>query len=258
MIVVSYGVGTDSTAMLCEAHTRGIRPDLIVWSDTGSEHPRTYAYISTVQEWLKSVGFPPLTITRWIRKRGENAGRFISIHEQCEERNELPSIAYGHAGCSGKWKRQPLDKLIDTHPDVVAALQAGESVERWVGYNVEEQHRLSRLLEREDADQWLAPLAGWDVDRQDARQIIKCAGLPLPGKSACWMCPASKPAEVLRLKAEHPDLFARALAIEAGADLDTIKGLGRSFSWAELDRQGQMFAVELADLDDDMPCACST
>ena len=255
MIVISYGVGTDSTALLIEAHRRGIRPDLIVWSDTGSEHPRTYAYLDTIRAWLASVGWPDLTVTRWIRRGGE----FIAIHEQCEARSELPSIAYGHAGCSGKWKRQPLDKLIDSHPDVIAALEEGRSVERWVGYNADEEHRLGRLLERCDGYTWRAPLAEWDIDRPDARQIIVCAGLPLPGKSACWMCPASKPAEVLALKRDHPELYARALQIEANADLTTIKGLGRSFRWADLERQGQMFPVDLADLEgDDLPCACSS
>ena len=34
MIALSYGGGTDSTALLLAAHARGIRPDLIVFADT--------------------------------------------------------------------------------------------------------------------------------------------------------------------------------------------------------------------------------
>jgi len=257
VIVVSYGAGTDSTALLPEAHRRGIRPDLIVWADTGSEHPRTVGYIEVMQRWLKSVGWPAITVTRWIRKDG----RFTPLHEQCEARRELPSAAYGFAGCSGKWKRYPLDKLIDNHPAVRAALAAGEVVERWVGYNADEAHRLHRLQAKEDAYTWRAPLVEWDIDRKDARRIIQCAGLPLPGKSACWICPHSKPAEVRLLQKEHPDLHARALAIEANAELDVIKGLGRRWRWADLARQSSLFPDEpLADLtyDDDLPCSCST
>ncbi len=43
LLVVSYGVGLDSTAMLVEMHNRGMRPDLILFSDTGGEKPETYA-----------------------------------------------------------------------------------------------------------------------------------------------------------------------------------------------------------------------
>jgi len=253
MIVISYGVGTDSTALLVEAHRRCIRPDLIVWADTGSEHPRTYAYLTVIRDWLASVGFPDLTVTRWIRRDGSHT----PLHEVCEDRKELPSAAYGYAGCSSKWKRQPIDRLIDTHPDVIAALQHGEVVERWVGYSVDEEHRIGRLP-TDGPYRWRAPLAEWDIDRADARQAIICAGLPLPGKSACWLCPHTRPAEVRALRAEHPDLYQRAVAIEAGANLESVKGLGRSWSWADLEDQAQMFPVRLADLEgDDLPCACT-
>ena len=259
MIVVSYGMGTDSTAVLAEAHHRGIVPKLIAWADTGSEHPRTYAYLAVIQKWLASVGFPPVTVTRWVRKRGPNAGRFIPLHQQCEDRRELPSAAYGYAGCSGKWKRQPLDRLIDNHPDVKAAMARGEVVERWVGYNVDEEHRLHRLHDREDAYTWRAPLVEWDIDRSQARKSIQCAGLPLPGKSACWLCPHSKPAEVRALQQLHPELYQRALQIEANAELTTVKGLGRAWSWAELSQQGALFDVDLVDLiADDLPCSCAS
>jgi hypothetical protein len=42
--VVAYGMGVDSTAMLIGLEQRGIRPDLILFADTGSEKPDTYLY----------------------------------------------------------------------------------------------------------------------------------------------------------------------------------------------------------------------
>ena len=41
-LVVAYGLGVDSTAMLVEFAHRGIRPDLILFADTGGEKPETY------------------------------------------------------------------------------------------------------------------------------------------------------------------------------------------------------------------------
>ena len=38
-IVVAYGMGVDSTAMLIGMYLRGLRPDLILFADTGGEKP---------------------------------------------------------------------------------------------------------------------------------------------------------------------------------------------------------------------------
>jgi hypothetical protein len=249
-VVVSYGGGTDSTALLVEAHNRGIRPDLIVWADTGSEHPRTYAYIDTIDEWLCAVQWPEVTRTRWIRQDG----RWVPLHEACEANKDLPSAAYGFAGCSSQWKRQPLDRLIGGHPIVTAALANRRTVERWVGYSADEDHRVGRLP-LDDGFRWKAPLHEWGIGRAEARQIITCAGLPLPGKSSCWLCPHSRPAEVQALRVEHPKLYMRAIAIEAGAELTTVKGLGRTWRWSEVPES--MFAPRMTDLEE-LPCQCST
>ena len=36
-VVVCYGAGVDSTAMLLAMHDQGIKPDLISFADTGAE-----------------------------------------------------------------------------------------------------------------------------------------------------------------------------------------------------------------------------
>ena len=258
MIVISCGVGMDSIALLIEAERQKIRPDLIVFADTGSEHPRTIAYISTLQSWLLSVGFPALSVVRWIRRDGTHT----PLHEVCEARSEMPSAAYGFAGCSDKWKRQPVDKYVKNYPDVIAALAAGEVVERWIGFNADEGHRL-KGNDKQDAYRWRAPLVEWDIGRAEVRQIIRCSGLPLPGKSSCWLCPHMKPGEVRDLRRDHPELYQRAISIEASAvaasaGRGSIRGLGRSaFAWADIERQGVLFDVRDQDVED-LPCMCLT
>src|SRR3546814_17693664 len=67
------------------------------------------------------------------------------------------------------------------------------------------------------------------------------ADLPLPIKSACFMCPASKPQELIWLHAHHPDLFMTALEIEeiSRPRFTTVEGMWRkstkkrSGSWVE-------------------------
>jgi hypothetical protein len=80
------------------------------------------------------------------------------------------------------------------------------------------------------------PLAerGWTRERCEAE--ILDAGLPLPIKSACLMCPASKKSEVDWLHRSHPDLADLSIEMERRAHargLRTTRGLGRRWSWAE-------------------------
>jgi hypothetical protein len=42
------------------------------------------------------------------------------------------------------------------------------------------------------------------MGRDECVQAIQAAGVPLPGKSACFFCPSSKQREVLDLKRRHP------------------------------------------------------
>ena len=73
------------------------------------------------------------------------------------------------------------------------------------------------------------------MDRAACERTIRGAGLPVPPKSSCFFCPASKKAEILWLRERHPRLLDRALTIEANArpNLTSVRGLGRSFAWAD-------------------------
>jgi len=116
-----------------------------------------------------------------------------------------------------------------------------------IGLDSGEGHRLTWQRSQKtqekpvSREQWLDqnyfaywyPLMEWGFDREHCKQIILQAGLPVPIKSACFFCPASKKPEIAWLQVNHPELLNRALEIErnAQAKLTSIKGLGRSFSW---------------------------
>jgi hypothetical protein len=261
-LVVAYGLGVDSTALLVEFARRGIRPDLILFADTGGEKPETYAYLPVIQDYLVGVGFPPVVTVRYAPTRA----RYRTLEEQCLHTGTLPSLAYGGKSCSLKYKRSPQDKFIlSRYPPaefvpkgrrVVRAVgfEAGEETRTYahvvkaIGLDAGEEHRLTWAppaggeVEELSREQWLDrhffsywyPLMDWGLDREACQRIIAAAGLPVPHKSSCFFCPAMKKAEILWLQQHHPDLLRRALAIEdnARAKLTSVKGLGRSFSWA--------------------------
>jgi len=54
--MVSYGGGANSTALLIGLHQHRIPVDLILFADTGAEHPHTYAYLDVMDDWLKDHG----------------------------------------------------------------------------------------------------------------------------------------------------------------------------------------------------------
>jgi hypothetical protein len=246
-IVVSYGGGTNSTAMLIEMHRRGIRPDLILFADTGSEMPHTYAFVRLFQEWLAANAIPPITT---VRRECEHE----SLYAECIARKTLPALAFGFRSCSDQWKIRPQNRYLAAWEPAVNAWAMSKPVAKAVGFDTGEVHRMADY-DGKRYRVWL-PLVEFDMDRDDCERAIIDAGLPLPGKSSCWFCPAMKKHEVLALKREQPCLYAKACAMEANADgLTEVKGLGRNWSWAALgdadERQLKLFPEAPA-----MPCMC--
>jgi hypothetical protein len=99
-LVVAYGLGVNSTAMLMEFAARAIRPDLILFADTGGEKPETYAYLSVIRPFLCKVGFPDVITVRYRPLRAV----YHTLEEQCLHTGTLPSLAYGGRSCAIKYK----------------------------------------------------------------------------------------------------------------------------------------------------------
>lgn len=253
-ILVAYGAGTNSTAMLVEMQRREMRPDAIVFADTGGEEPRTYAYLDTVRAWLERAGFPPITV---VRRQHDNQE---TLEANCLRFGKLPSVAYGYKTCSQEYKRRPQERWARTWPAALDAWAAGLPVIKALGYDADEPYRRDRI---EDSAKYrhIFPLIDADMGRHECRAMILSAGLPLPGKSSCFFCPNRRPSEVLALHRRSPDLSARAIAIErrakaqdvADGKLSMIVGLARRWTWESIidggGRQCDLFAQE-------MPCDC--
>ncbi len=243
-LVVNYGGGVNSTALLVGMRERGERPDMIVFADTGGERPETYAYLDVMDSWLLRAGFPPIERVRWIRKDGT----FLSLEDWCLKHGQLPSLAYGMKGCSVKWKAQPVDKHVK--------MRYPNGAVRCLGYDALESHRVNRGTDG-GLWAWRYPLVEWNWTRRECGEAIERAGLPVSAKSACFFCPASKPHEVVNLRREHPALADRALEIEdAGAAYSAVSvGLGRSWRWRDV-LDSDAAQVDMFRSPPDSPCGC--
>lgn len=220
--VVAYGAGDDSTALLVGMATLGWRPDLILFADTGSEMPHTYAYLPYFDAWLTSVGFPTVTV---VKNPSPVAGD-ASLYDECHRKRVLPSLAYGGHSCALKWKVAPQDRycreFFGWRPRCKGEPPAppngltppgrwhhGPWVTKLIGYDAgpADARRISHA-----AGKWPPgylyrySLSEWGWDRDECVRRIAAAGLRPPGKSACFMCPARKWNEVLELAEAHPCL----------------------------------------------------
>jgi hypothetical protein len=269
-IVVCFGGGVDSTALLLILFAADISVDLITFADVGAEKPETYAHVDRMSALLVSIGYPEVTTCKKITLASTN---YEDLEGNCVDNETLPSLAFGTKSCSIKWKHKPQDMEImgakrgpmkrPPHPLWVETQATGERILKLIGYDAGKAdiRRSKSLAERDDNFDYCYPLQliGWT--RSECVKAIAQGFGPtyVPIKSACFFCPASKQWELYWLAGHHPEMFERALKMEYGAltgrhsrfdaiefgasweemvkkadrfpSSDTTVGLGRSFAW---------------------------
>ncbi len=269
-IVLCFGGGVDSTALIVVLRAAGIQPEAVTFADTGGEKPETIRHVERMSKLLVIWGWPPVSV---CRKRTKPDTGYSDLEGNCLSNETLPSLAFGMKSCSLKWKQGPQDQFLmgaksgpnacDPHPVWVTTQAAGERILKLIGYDAGKADvRRSKNLSRADEHfDYAYPLQTIGFKRTECVTAIATAlgAEYVPIKSACFFCPASKHWELFWLAAYHPDLFERALhiertaltgrhsrfdAVEFGADWEdlvrnaerfpssnTTVGLGRSFAW---------------------------
>lgn len=217
--IVSFGGGTNSTAVLINMVNKQIIPDEILFADTGGEHLYTYEFIKELNYWLISKGFPEIKTLRYANKNGDE----LTLEQDCLNNNTIPPIAFGWKTCSQKFKINPIEKYIKKQ-------YPNEKIQMWVGFDAGEQRRVKDNPNQNFENYF--PLIEWGWNRNKCVEVILEAGLTLPGKSSCFFCPNMKKNEILKLS---DDLKERVINMEKNATkLAELKGLGRNKSWTEL------------------------
>ncbi len=259
MNIVSFGGGTNSTAMIIGMYRMGIPIDLILFADTGAERPETYKYIDIFNQWLNAHELPQITVVENVDKNGNR----FTLEDECLKSGTLPSIAYGFKKCSLKHKVGPQDKYCNNYKPCKEIWEKEEKVFKYIGYDAGEERRKNNafVIDLQDKKyKKVYALIDWGYYREDCEKVILEEGLPLPGKSSCFFCPSMKKQEIKELKQRHPDLFDRAVAIEDNAkdNLLTVKGLGRNWSWKNFIEyeKSQVGMCLMYDQDSDIPCGC--
>lgn len=111
MNIVSFGGGTNSTAMIIGMYLHKIPIDLILFADTGGEQPHTYEFMETFNEWLVKHGIPKIISVEYHDKDGNR----LTLEQECIDGGRLPSIAYGFKKCSLKHKIGTQEKFCNNY-----------------------------------------------------------------------------------------------------------------------------------------------
>lgn len=228
-LIVCYGAGKDSTGLLVLLAQLGIRPDLIIFADTGSERNKTYAYLPIMNAWLRSVGFPQITVVSAERTRDK------SIEAHCFRLGIFAGLSYGKHNCSVIWKIEAQNRFVANHLPALEARRQGRQICRMVGFHKGEEYRARRADENavqettgEDGCKrttafalspdknsiTLFPLIEQGIDFDGVCELIWREGLPLPCKSSCFLCASMTELEIYQLSQEESHLFFRSLVLE--------------------------------------------
>ncbi|WP_260173007.1 hypothetical protein [Sphingomonas sp. BK069] len=244
-IVLAYGIGVDSTALLVELVARGQKPDLVLSADTGVEKPATYAYLDVIRPWMDAHGIRHELVS-YTPKRFKHWPPYYGLLEMCLTNATLPSKSLGGSSCSLKYKKAPQDAFLAGWQPAKDAWARGQRVIRLIGYDAgpRDTLRANHALSIEDPlYDCRSPLREWGWDRDACVARIVAEGLPVPPKSACWLCIANRPEEIREL----PRWCLRLIVLveaRAAPRLHTVEGLWRRSTKARPGRMTDFIRAE--------------
>jgi len=214
--VVSYGGGVQSTALLVLAAQRKIDFKTFLFANVGddSEDPLTLDYL-----WEHAGPYAErngIRLEELRRKRRDGTLETLYGRLTKEGSRSIPIPmrtndlgAPGTRSCTADFKIRLIAKWHREH-----GATADDPAVCGLGISLDEFQR-ARSDSGFDYQTLEYPLIALRLTRQDCRNIIAGAGLPIPPKSSCWFCPFHSLATWQKQREERPDLFAKSVALEA-------------------------------------------
>jgi hypothetical protein len=213
--VIAYGGGVQSTALLVLAATGRIEFPTFLFCNVGddSEHPDTLAYVREVA--VPYAAANGITLEILDRHRRDGTTETLYGRLTAPESRSLPipvrmaNGAPGQRSCTADFKIRVIAKWTKARgatPETPATIGIGISVD-------EIERANNRKVEPHE--EIVYPLLELGLRRTDCQRVILEAGLPVPGKSACYFCPFHRVAMWEDMARDRPDLFNRAADLEA-------------------------------------------
>ena len=214
--VLSLGAGVQSTALaLRAAHGEiGPMPDCAIFADTGWEPRAVHEHLA----WLRSPGVLPFPVhvvsAGNIRDgliRGARGERWASI--PAFTRSASGKVGMIRRQCTGEYKIVPIRRKVRELAGIAGKRSPKHPiVEQWIGISFDEAIRMKASFEAWQVNRF--PLIELGMTRRDCLRWLEKHGYPMPPKSACIGCPYHGDAHWRQMRAEDPDAWADAVAID--------------------------------------------
>jgi 3'-phosphoadenosine 5'-phosphosulfate sulfotransferase (PAPS reductase)/FAD synthetase len=235
---LSFGGGVNSVAMQIILLKEGWDFESI-FVNHGTDWPETYEYFDIFQRWLKTNGHRTITVLK------PNVQGYSDLYNYYLFRKNVPSIM--RRDCTDKFKLRPIYRYIERPCFQLIGIDAGES------------HRAKIATRKGVENRW--PLIEYEIDRAGCKKIITDAGLPVPMKSGCYICPFQRVSQWKELRRKHPCLFMQAVNLEklniyyrkkAGKKPFTLRNNKQTLQTILNETQQNLFP----EIDDYPPCEC--
>lgn len=232
LTVLSFGAGQDSTALLyAYASDEGFRVRfapgrfLVVFSDTGDEHPATYQHLQYVERFCREHG---IEFVHLKPEMGFHSPLWRDLRSFYRRTGTCGSKAY-RKSCTDNLKLKPIYRFLETYLGEHYGVPVGRKrgfyefarrfgpVRMLIGLAAGEESRVAGS----DPHPWRAktvekvyPLIELGWDRAACQAFIRKAGHPVPPPSNCMLCPYLSLQELLWLERFYPDDYREWVEIE--------------------------------------------
>ena len=218
--VLSYGGGTQSTAMLLMAlkgEINGVVPDYIIFSDTGWEPKSIYDWVYKVNDHIKERYGREIIFTNGGNLRED----LVNAYKNGTRVASMPLFTLSPDGekgmvmrqCTSEYKIMPVKKKVRDLLGYKSREKVKEIVHMWKGISTDEIQRVKPI-----ADRWIEaehPLVEIvNVDRSACIAYVEREGLGTPAKSSCIGCPFHDDVTWREMKLNDPESFADAVEID--------------------------------------------
>jgi len=206
---LSWGLGIQSTTLLAMAALGEFEKlDAVITSDTMDERHGSYVHAKWYKQWAEEHGLRvEITSAGNIRELGATPHVHIPfwtssggpLQRQCTNHFKIIPTKRRARRVAGYDETKP------PHP------RPG-SFELWLGISWDEWERMSTSETKFMVNRY--PLIERRMTRDDCIAWLESRGLPVPGKSACIVCPYRSASEWLEMKLYSPDEFASAVEFD--------------------------------------------
>jgi hypothetical protein len=206
-VVISYGGGVQSTALVVLAMSEGWDVDEVVHVDLmDAESPATREYVARFREWLRrEYGRDITVIERNMYWDMLDNPSFTPVPWRGKRERFMLSRQ-----CTRQYKVQPLQRYLYDKYDGRIGLMLGISVDEYHRMRDSSAARIEHVY----------PLVDRRLTRWQCRDIIERAGLAVPWKSSCWFCPFRTVVSQWVLVQRYPDLAGMARVLEDRINAD--------------------------------------